>query len=149
MTSMGKDRVQLTSNAARTRGEVKVWLTAAGLASGLAMISALLLLIAFNGLRVFWPDVVVEYTIRDDSGAESQLTGVPVPKPARRSAIPGSVPGDFQVFTGNKDVYRLGFRYLEKKNVVSESTPKGIRIAERLDRGGGSAMVQDSRNREG
>lgn len=132
---MNEDQVQLNTPGSRTKGEVKVWLTAAGLSVGLAMIAALLALILFHGLRVFWPDTVIEYTIRDAGGKETRLTGIPVPGPPRRPAIPGGAPEDFQVFTGNKDVYQLGFRYLRKEAVVSSSIPGGVRIVERLEYG--------------
>jgi ABC-type phosphate transport system permease subunit len=132
---MSEEKVQLTGRAPRTKGEVKVWLTAAGLATGLAMIAALLLLITYHGLRVFWPDPVLEYSVKDESGQEVQIAGVPLPEPPRRSAIPGSVPDDFQIFTGNKDVYSLGFRFLEEESVTRVRRPEGIRIAERLEYG--------------
>ena len=132
---MSESGVQLSGKSLRTKGEIKVWLTAAGLAVGLMMIAGLLLLITVNGLRVFWPDRVMEYTIREAGGREVQVSGIPLRDPPRRSAIPGSVPDDFQVFTGNKDVYRLGFRYFQTDSVIKVEEPKGLRMAERLEYG--------------
>ncbi|MEN3944135.1 ABC transporter permease subunit [Prosthecobacter sp. SYSU 5D2] len=118
---------------ARTKGEVKVWLTAAGLAVGLLMISGLLLLIAANGLSVFWPDRVAVYTLKEGD-QEKQIAGRLVKTQQRRKAD-GSFATEHQLFTGNKDAYNLGFRYINDLDIVARTETKGVYVAERMEYG--------------
>lgn len=117
----------------RTKGEVKVWLTAAGLTVGLIMISGLLLLIAINGLSVFWPDRVAVYSIKEGD-KQTQIAGSLV-KTQQRRKPDGSFATEYQIFTGNKDVYNLAFRFINEADVVSQSEAKGIYVAERMEYG--------------
>lgn len=118
---------------ARTKGEVKVWLTAAGLAVGLLMISGLLLLIAVNGLSVFWPDRVAVYTLKEGD-QEKQIAGSLVKTQQRRKAD-GSFATEHQIFTGNKDAYNLGFRFINDLDIVAQTETKGVYVAERMEYG--------------
>jgi phosphate transport system permease protein len=118
---------------ARTKGEVKVWLTAAGLAVGLMMISGLLLLIAVNGLSVFWPDRVAVYTLKAGD-TETQIAGSLVKTQQRRKAD-GTFATEHQIFTGNKDAYNLGFRYINAPDIVAQTEAKGVYVAERMEYG--------------
>ncbi|TDU72987.1 binding-protein-dependent transport system inner membrane component [Prosthecobacter fusiformis] len=118
---------------ARTKGEVKVWLTAAGLTIGLIMISGLLLLIAMNGLSVFWPDRVAVFTIREGD-KETRIAGSLV-KTQQRRKPDGSFATEHQIFTGNKDAYNLAFRFINAEDILSQSDAKGIYVAERMEYG--------------
>ncbi len=117
----------------RTPGEVKVWLTAAGLTVGLLMISGLLLLIAFNGLSVFWPDRVSLFSLKEGD-KQVQIAGSLVKTQQRRKAD-GSFTTELQIFTGNKDAYNLAFRYLDVSSIQEETQPKGLYVAERMEYG--------------
>ncbi len=118
---------------ARTKGEVKVWLTAAGLTLGLIMISGLLLLIAFNGLSVFWPDRVAVYTIKEGD-KETRIAGSLV-KTQQRRKPDGSFVSEHSIFTGNKDAYNLAFRFINDSDIVNQTDAKGIYVAERMEYG--------------
>lgn len=118
---------------ARTKGEVKVWLTAAGLTVGLIMISGLLLLIAANGLSVFWPDRVAVYSIKEGD-KEIHIAGSLV-KTQQRRKPDGSFTTEHQIFTGNKDAYNLAFRFINDVDIVSQEETKGIYVAERMEYG--------------
>ncbi|MES2735649.1 MAG: ABC transporter permease subunit [Verrucomicrobiota bacterium] len=118
---------------ARTKGEVKVWLTAAGLTLGLIMISGLLLLIAFNGLSVFWPDRVAVYTIKE-ADKETRIAGSLVKSQQRRKPD-GSFVTEHSIFTGNKDAYNLAFRFINDSDIVAQTDAKGIYVAERMEYG--------------
>ncbi|MCW0219941.1 MAG: ABC transporter permease subunit [Prosthecobacter sp.] len=117
----------------RTKGEIKVWLTAAGLTVGLIMISGLLLLIAANGLSVFWPDPVAVYTLKIGD-QETKIAGSLVKTQERRKPD-GSYTTEHQIFTGNKDVYNLGFRFIDDSAIVSQTEAKGVYVAERMEYG--------------
>ncbi|MBB5037300.1 ABC transporter permease subunit [Prosthecobacter dejongeii] len=118
---------------ARTKGEVKVWLTAAGLTLGLIMISGLLLLIAINGLSVFWPDRVAVYTIKEGD-KETRIAGSLV-KTQQRRKPDGSFVSEHSIFTGNKDAYNLAFRFINDSDIVNQTDAKGIYVAERMEYG--------------
>lgn len=122
------------SPPARTKGEIKVWLTAAGLTVGLVMIGSLLLLIAVNGLEVFWPHRVTEYTLREAGGSVVKVAGTLVKTQQRRTATGDSVT-EHQIFTGNKDAYNLAFRYLQEAQIEGQTQPEDIYVADRIGYG--------------
>ncbi|MDZ4286538.1 MAG: ABC transporter permease subunit [Prosthecobacter sp.] len=119
---------------ARTKGEIKVWLTAAGLTVGLTMIGSLLLLIAINGLSVFWPHTVTEYSIREADGSVVKVAGTLVKTQQRRTPT-GAFVTEHQIFTGNKDAYNLAFRYLQDAQIVGQAQPPDIYVADRIGYG--------------
>lgn len=127
------DQAQAPRNPARTKGEVKVWLTAAGLTLGLIMIGGLLLLIAANGLSVFWPKAVSVYTIKEGD-KEMRLAGSLV-KTQQRRKPDGSFVAEHSLFTGNKDAYNLAYRFINDTDIVTQEEPKGIYLAERMEYG--------------
>jgi ABC-type phosphate transport system permease subunit len=131
-----------TGSPGRTKGEIKVWLTAAGLTVGLVMITALLLLIAANGLAVFWPHAVTEYSLRQPDGTVTEVAGTLVKTQQRRNTA-GEMVREHQIFTGNKDVYNLGFRYVQEAEIVAEARPVDYYVAERV--GYGDAIFQPIR----
>jgi len=120
--------------SARTKGEIKVWLTAAGLTVGLLMIGGLLLLIAANGLAVFWPDRITEFTVKEADGKENKIAGSLVKTQQRRKAD-GSQVAEIQIFTGNKDAYNLAFRFINEEQITERTEPKNIYVAERMEYG--------------
>jgi ABC-type phosphate transport system permease subunit/ABC-type phosphate transport system auxiliary subunit len=122
------------SPAVRTKGEVKVWMTAAGLTVGLIMISSLLVLIAINGLSVFWPGPVTEYSIRESDGKVSRIAGTLVKTQQRRTGD-GTFVEEHQIFTGNKDAYNLAFRFIQDAQIVKEEQPADVYVAERMEYG--------------
>lgn len=123
-----------TASSRPTKGEIKVWLTAAGLTVGLLMISSLLVLIAINGLTVFWPARITEYSLKDPAGQTSTIAGSLV-KTQQRKAQDGTPVTEHQIYTGNKDAYNLAFRFINAAHIVSQQEPEGIMVAERLENG--------------
>lgn len=123
-----------SARPARTKGEVKVWLTAAGLTLGLFMIGGLLALIAANGLSVFWPERVSVFTLKAAGGKEERIAGSRV-KSQQRRLPDGALVTEHQIFTGNKDAYQLAFRFLKADEIAGETQPSGIYVAERLEYG--------------
>jgi ABC-type phosphate transport system permease subunit len=118
----------------QTRGEIQVWLCAAGLACGLLMIGGLLLLILANGATVFWPKPITECTVRAQDGTESKISGEVVKTQLRRTAE-GGTKTEIQLFTGNKDAYGLGFRFIDRESITSETQPEDLILAERMEYG--------------
>lgn len=130
--------IEPTAEAAaprRTKGEVKVWLTAVGLSGGLIMIVGLLLLIAWNGMAVFWPKPVFEFEIRDAEGKTSRVAGEIVKTQQKRVAGGEGAKEELQLFTGNKDAYGLGFRFVDAEAIAARSLPRDLIVAERMEYG--------------
>jgi len=122
--------------APRARGEVKVWLTAVGLTCGLLMVGTLLALILWNGLTVFWPKPILEFTVTDAAGQSSKISGEVVQSREVRPQDPSQAPTrEIQVFTGNKDAYGLAFRFLDTRSITAEDRPPTLLVAERMEYG--------------
>lgn len=128
------------------KGEPFVWLTAMGLAVGLLMVAGLLGIIITNGVPVFWPDRVVQLTLKPGisspvPGGGSELVGELVQKRVKRIPIPdadGKPAADqteIQVFVGNKDAYAINFAFANQVDIAAESFPPDIYRFERLEYG--------------
>ncbi len=123
----------------RVTGEAQVWLTAMGLSIGLIMVVALIGIILINGFEVFWPKRIVEMTIKE--GDKTVVIGGEIvlerSKPVQSDGI---VHRELQLFTGNKDVYGQGFRYIDLDDVVSQKQPAGALKVERMEYGNAIGM---------
>jgi ABC-type phosphate transport system permease subunit len=119
-----------------SKGELKVWLTATGLNVGLFMMIGLLGLIAWNGLRVFWPRTVTELTLHASSAdAPTQVAGIITKRQSRRSPTSSEEVQELQLFVGNRDAYGLAFRFLDVSSIVASRNPPDLLIAERSEYG--------------
>jgi phosphate transport system permease protein len=119
----------------RIKGEPFVWLTGMGLVVAFGMATILLLVILSNGLSVFWPKPIIEYTIKEGTST-SVVAGSELQRVERYmggSAVAPEV--DLHVFTGNKDAYGNGFRYLHLGTIISQRLPEDIVKIERLEYG--------------
>lgn len=123
----------------RQTGEPQVWLTAMGLSIGLIMVIALLGIIMVYGIEVFWPKRIVELTIKDGDKT-IQIGGEVVVERAKPIQGKEAEQFEIQLFTGNKDVYGQGFRFVDKKDVVSQSQPEGALKVERMEYGNAIGM---------
>ena len=119
----------------KVKGEAQVWLTGMGLAVALSMAALLLWVIVSNGMTVFWPKRIVEFSIKDGDKTV-QLTGAVVSRLEHASSAPDGAPVvEVQIFTGNKDVYKNTFRFIEASAIVSEKLPTQVIEVERLEYG--------------
>jgi phosphate transport system permease protein len=117
-----------------------------GLTVGLAMILYLLGLIFVNGYASFWPGRVAHVELTAGSPARLNDAGVlageivktqlkaiqsvaiqDTPEPAGQR--------EWQLFIGNKDVYGLGFRYIDDGDIARVSYPPELVVIERLEYG--------------
>lgn len=133
----------------RTRsGEPFVWATAMGLTVGLVMILYLLGLIVLNGASAFWPKRVAWVELKPDSKARLQganvLAGEIVKQQQKLSHTLSAShtvreqdngQTELQLFIGNKDVYGLGFRYIDADDVARLHYPSDLMLIERLEYG--------------
>ncbi len=149
----------------RPSGEGLVWLTSMGVATGLVMIAALMLLIVVNGVGYFWPNSVLQVQLSEDSRAapgghrviaasivESRLKKVTT-APATREVQSGETDDseqsevaetaferEIKFFLGNRDVYGDAFFWVDESAIVSQEVASGIMMAERLT--GGNAIFR-------
>lgn len=120
---------------AKVKGEAQVWLTGMGLALALVLAALLLGVIVLNGFAVFWPKRVTELTLKD--GDKTTLIAGEVMKTQQRAAPEPGQPQitDLLLFTGNKEVLKSSFRYIDVKDIQSQREPDDIVEIERQEYG--------------
>ncbi len=119
----------------KVKGEAQVWLTGMGLAVSLTMAGLLLWVIVSNGLSVFWPKRISEFTLIEGEKT-SVIAGAVVSRLAHAASSPGGAPvHEVQIFTGNKDVYKNAFRFIEATAISEERQPEALIDIERLEYG--------------
>lgn len=125
-------------------GEAFVWLTATGLTVGLSMIVFLLGLVLVKGCEAFWPRRVVQLTLNPDSSDSlggARTFGGEITKRQTRAASTNADsrrPGhreEWQLFVANKDLYGLGFKFVDLDQVADMAYPADILRIERLEYG--------------
>jgi phosphate transport system permease protein len=119
-------------------GEVLVWFTTSGVTVGLAMILGLLGVVIWNGIGAFWPRRVVEATVVE--GAVDMLQGSRTfageevhRGPKAGTGVGGAL--EIQLFIGNKDVYGMGFKFVDVASLESMRWPKDLMRIERVEYG--------------
>ena len=114
-------------------GEPMVWLTAMGLTLSLTLVFFLLCVVVWNGLGVFWPSRVMEFTI-DQGGKHEVFLGIEVKRQLKRAPGKAGV-NEIQIFTGNKENYNgQAFQYFDVSSITTR-TPEGVMLVERMERG--------------
>ena len=115
------------------KGEPLVWLTAAGLAFGVAMALGLFLLILLKGMASFWPQRIDLMEV-SNNGALEKIAGYVTQETQRRDAT-GVLHEEIQVFRGNKDLNGEAFKYLDRNTIKSSSRPENLLLVERIEYG--------------
>jgi phosphate transport system permease protein len=110
------------------------------LAIGLLMIITLLFVILKNGLTLFWPSKVIQIELVEGSeaaiqGASTLAGEVRKRQDKRVLDAEGKAIPEVQLFVGNRDAYGFGFRYIDQSDIVSQTYPDDIIVAERIEYG--------------
>lgn len=121
-----------TSGRSR-RGEPFVWLTAAGLAFGVAITVGLLALIVCKGAGSFWPRRLVEVSL-DGGNTAGPVAGFVVQERIRRDAE-GMPHEEIQVFRGNRELFGEKFVFLDRAHIRETTQPEDLWLVERLEGG--------------
>ena len=115
-------------------GTLFVWLCGVAVAASMLMVGGVLLLIMINGLGFFWPHALLEMQLTDDTRVLGELKNEEV--------IPDSITPDFpegatrvRLKIGNRDLYGLDFRWIDREQIVSVATPKHAVAIERREWG--------------
>lgn len=127
----------------RVKGEIAVWFCSLGLALGLVMIVALLGVIAYNGISVFWPKRVVQLDLDTSKvtglGDRSVIAGVITSqqsKTVNKSLTNPTEPvEEWQLFVGNKDQFGFSYKYLDRSAILNVSRPEDLIVLERAEYG--------------
>ncbi len=119
----------------RTPGEPMVWVTAMGLAIGLAMVAGLLGVIVWHGIGVFWPKRIELFRLVAADAGTTTVGGVVVKRQDKSPEIGKPPVPEIQIYTGNRDVYGLAFRYLDVANIAGSSRPDDALVVERMQNG--------------
>ncbi len=115
------------------KGEPLVWLTAAGLAFGVAMALGLFLLILIKGMASFWPQRIDLMEV-SNNGAIEKIAGYVTQETTRRDAN-GALAEEIQIFRGNKDLNGEAFKYLQRGDIKSTTRPENLLLVERIEFG--------------
>ncbi len=131
----GNDKARTFASTGRSRrGEPWVWLTAAGLAGGLAMALGLLLLILFKGLSSFWPQRIHLMELKGGGAGPVMMAGHIIQERERR-APDGSEHEELQLFRGNKELSGEAFQYIDREAILRSSVPADLVWIERMEHG--------------
>ncbi|HSP44012.1 MAG TPA: phosphate ABC transporter permease PstA [Luteolibacter sp.] len=115
------------------KGEPWVWLTAAGLAMGVTMAMALILLILVKGTASFWPRQIDLMEVKTGESIE-KIAGYVTEERQRRDST-GVLHEEIQVFRGNRDLYGEGFKFIDRSNIAATTRPGDLLLVERMEYG--------------
>lgn len=131
--------LQLPPVPGRPAGEIKIWITALGVATGLLMIAGLIAVIGWNGLNAFWPHPLHVFEIaRPDAAVSTVHYGSIARESERRDGLRHVA--QYQLFTGARDVYGQSFRYIDRGDILSMERDESLMQLERAR--GGKAVVR-------
>jgi phosphate transport system permease protein len=115
------------------KGEPWIWLTAAGLALGVAMALGLFLLILVKGTASFWPGRIDLMEVSVD-GKTELIAGYVTQETERRDGE-GKLHEEIQVFRGNKDLNGEAFKFIDRAHILKSTRPESLLLVERLEFG--------------
>ena len=117
-----------------TSGTLFVWCCGVAVAASLLMVGGSLLLIMVNGLGFFWPHSLVELHLRDGTRVLGELKDEEV---IPHSVTPERPEGKTRVRlkVGNRDLYGLDFRWIDRDQIVSATMPQHVVALERREWG--------------
>jgi phosphate transport system permease protein len=102
-------------------------LTGGALAVSVVLIVSLFVLVTVQGLAHFWPDDLVQFTLRDGSVVLGEIH--------ERQAEEDAELGQLRLKVGNRDLTGLDFRWIDEADVASRQRPADALVIERLEWG--------------
>ena len=107
------------------KGEPAVLLTACGLCTALLLLAGMIVLVAWSGLGVFWPEPVTQLRTAGRTVLGELVVDEADPAGGRR----------FNLKTGNRDVYGADFVWVRGADVTERDQPADAVAIERLEYG--------------
>ena len=121
-SNQGIAAAEQTRSAWRS-GEPMVWLTATATSIVVLLFVILILVVAFHGLRTYWADEITYFTLANDSKLLGSVEEV------------DTAGKRIQVYSGNRDLLGLDFRWVDEGDIVSSAKPKDAVLIERVEKG--------------
>jgi len=90
-------------------GEPMVWVTGASLAITLLIAATLVIVVAVNGLGVFWPSDLYRAELKSGATVLGEII--------KREAVPGDQGQRIQFKIGNRDTFGLDFRWIDESAI--------------------------------
>ncbi|CCP01625.1 putative phosphate ABC transport system, permease component [Erwinia amylovora Ea644] len=123
------------------------WLTAGAVAVSLLAFLLLIVLLAWQGLRYFWPQPLVLFTLQTPNGQVQMLGEIAAEQQVSRQQLqsggqplPAGLPESvtrYLIKTGNRDFNGTDFRQLLSSEILHQQVPKQAIVLQR--RAGGNA----------
>src|SRR5215813_2743284 len=110
-------------------GQPHIWLTGGSLAFCLLLVAGLVLLILVNGLGVFWPAALVQFTMRDGQVVLGQV------KDREPTAQAGATGFRIKVKRANRDIDTSDFIWIEEADIAQHEEPQDALTVERREWG--------------
>lgn len=118
------------------------WLTAGAVTFSLLAFLLLLLLLAWQGLRHFWPQPVTLFTLSQPAAGEARLLGevVSAQRLSRQQLIDAGLPQArrlpesvtrYLIKTGNRDFAAPDFRTLLESDILRREAPRDVLVLQR------------------
>ncbi len=104
-----------------------IWLTGLATALGLLMIVGLLVLILVNGLGIFWPQNLQQFTLQDGSTVLGEIWE----RETHDNYDTGRRETRIRVKIANRDFYGLDFRWIDEEEISEQHLPTSAWVLER------------------
>jgi phosphate transport system permease protein len=127
-------------------GSPWIWLTAGSVAVSLLALIGIMLLLAGQGMRYFWPSPVYQFELNQSAAGSVTMIGElyqqqSIPRRQLQESGITLPPGDAQSFerylikVGNRDSEGQDFRTLLAGDILRKSTPRNLLVLERNSNG--------------
>ncbi|WP_411703997.1 phosphate ABC transporter permease PstA [Edaphovirga cremea] len=127
-------------------GSPWIWLTAGSVAVSLLALAGILLLLASQGMRYFWPSPVYQFTLNQPAAGAATVIGElyrqeVIPLQQLREAgvlLPDNPPATidrYLIKIGNRELQQRDFITLLASDIQQKSAPKDLLVIERLNNG--------------
>jgi len=115
-------------------GSLFIWLCGGALGLSLLMIGGLLVLIIINGMGYFWPKDLIQFTLKDGRVVLGEWVATETIPGSESSAHPKGKER-IQLKVGNRDLYGLDFRWVDRTDIMKEQYPSDVLAFERWEWG--------------
>ena len=122
-------------------GEPMVWLTGSALTLILLFAFGIILVIMMNGLGVFWPVDVVSFDLENGRKVMGEVK--------QEQVIPQKEIDRIQLKIGNRDLYPLDFKWIQRKSVTAVAYPAEVFVLEREEYGKFYGFLKEVRSPSG